>query len=387
LGDERLIHPEPVPAGPALQANLTLDSLWFCYALRFSLAAGIGLSLSRSLGLDKGYWVLITIAAVVKPQLSLSTTATIHRVGGTLLGAILAILVIISLSSGWGLVAALFVLTVIAASLIQVNYGIAVVFITPIVLVLLNVAQPGHWQLADTRVVNSLLGAGIGLLVTTAILPRPEGGLIMARTRIALKSSAHYLRAIGHQSRSQRLLARRAARAAADDLVALVDRAAAEPLGASESFLDAATRAAAAIADLWVHEAALALSVPAEMMTPTLRRRIDEVTACIEHLEWALARSGPPVLSHPGCSYRDGAPLAGETSLSEFSVKAVRSLEIASAQLATAAAHLMAQPPGLPRRLVHLRRRLPGRADSVCSSSRRRAGTPLRGGGASAVAP
>jgi uncharacterized membrane protein YccC len=206
VGDESLIHQKPVPAGAAPEANLTVASLWFCYALRFSLAAGIGLSLSRSLGLEKGYWVLITIAAVAKPQLSLSTTATIHRVGGTLLGAVLGILVIISLSSRWGLVAALFVLTVIGTSLIQVNYGIAVVFITPLVLVLLNVAQPGHWQLAGTRVVDSLLGAGIGLLATTAILPRSEGGLVGARIRIALHSSARYLRAIGHRSSSQRLL-------------------------------------------------------------------------------------------------------------------------------------------------------------------------------------
>jgi uncharacterized membrane protein YccC len=162
-------RPQAAGALAALQANLSPSSFWFRYALRFSVAVGVGLAVGRTLGLDKGYWVLITIAVVVKPQLSLSTTSSIHRVAGTLLGALLGILLIIALPNAWGLNAALFVLAVIGISLARVNYGLAVVFLTPMVLVLLNVVHPGDWRLADIRVVNTLLGASIGLLATTAI--------------------------------------------------------------------------------------------------------------------------------------------------------------------------------------------------------------------------
>jgi len=196
-------RPQAAGALAALQANLNLSSFWFRYALRFSLAVGVGLAVGRSLGLDKGYWVLITIAVVVKPQLSLSTTSTIHRVAGTLLGALLGILLIIALPSAWGLIAALFVVAVIGISLARVNYGLAVVFITPMVLVLLNVADPGNWHVADIRVVNTLLGAAIGLLATTAILPGSERGLIIERSLAALTSSAGYLHAIAHRDPPQ----------------------------------------------------------------------------------------------------------------------------------------------------------------------------------------
>ena len=330
-------RPQAGGALAALRANLRPSSFWFRYALRFSVAAGAGLAVGRSLGLDKGYWVLITIAVVVKPQLSLSITSTLHRVGGTLLGALLGIVLVIALPNAWGLIAALFVLAVIGISLIRVNYGLAVVFITPLVLVLLNVAAPGHWQVADIRVVNTLLGAAIGLLATTAILPGSERSLVIGHSRVALTRSAGYLRAIGHRSGPERLAARRSARAAADDLLAVVDRAAAEPMPPGRPYLEAANRTAAAIAGLWVEETTLALSVPAELMTPGLRRQIDAAAAHVEHMTRVLAGSDPP---EPGDADRSLAGTAGRTTsdpLPGALAEAIESVEAACAHLAKTA--------------------------------------------------
>src|SRR5215468_5254480 len=287
-------RPQAAGALAALRANLSLSSFWFRYALRFSVAVGLGLAVGRYLGLDKGYWVLITIAVVVKPQLSLSTTSTIHRVAGTLLGALLGILLIIALPSAWGLIAALFVVAVIGISLARVNYGLAVVFITPMVLVLLNVADPGDWQVADIRVVNTLLGATIGLLATSAILPGSERGLVFELSRAALTSSAGYLHAIAHGGPPERLAARRSALASTDNLLAVVDRAMAEPTTLGGSYLETASRTAAAIAELWAQEAELALSVPAELMTSAMRHEIDTAAARLERMTWILAGSDVP---------------------------------------------------------------------------------------------
>jgi len=332
---------DPPPARPqaagalaALQANLNPSSFWFRYALRFSVAVGIGLAVGRSLGLDKGYWVLITIAVVVKPQLSLSTASTIHRVAGTLLGALLGILLVIALPSAWGLIAALFVLAVIGISLARVNYGLTVVFITPLVLVLLNVAHPGNWQLADIRVVNTLLGAAIGLLATTAILPGSERGLIIERSRVALIRSAGYLRAIGHRDPPERLAARRSARAATDDLLAVVDRTMAEPTTLAGSYLDAASQAAAAIADLWAQEAALALSVPAEQMTPDMSRQIDAAADRVEHITSVLTGPDVPKMGKADCSPGDAAGFTSANPLPGSLITVIESVETACANLA-----------------------------------------------------
>jgi uncharacterized membrane protein YccC len=328
--DEPPARPPAAGRLAALRANLTTSSFWFRYALRFCAAAGVGLAVARSLGLDKGYWVLITIAVVVKPQLSLSITSTIHRVVGTLLGALLGILLVIAVPSAWGLIAVLFVLAVIGISLTRFNYGLAVVFITPLVLVLLNVADPGHWQVADIRVVNTLLGAVIGVLATIAILPGSERSLVIERTRVALTRSAGYLRAIGHRSGPERIAAKRSARAATDDLLAVADRAAAEPTALNRPYLAAASRNAAALADLWVQEAGLALSVPPELMTPGLRRQIDAAAIRVEQMTRVLAGSDLP---EPG-SVADTAGLTTSDPLPGALTEAIEAVETACAQLA-----------------------------------------------------
>ncbi len=117
--------------------------------------------------------------------------STIHRIGGTVLGALLGVVLVITVTGVWGLVFTLFVLAVVAISLIRVNYGLAVVFITPLVLVLLNIPHPGQWEIADPRVLNALLGAAIGLLATTAILPGSERALLVDRSQIALERTRH----------------------------------------------------------------------------------------------------------------------------------------------------------------------------------------------------
>jgi uncharacterized membrane protein YccC len=262
-------------AWAALRANLTLSSFWLRYAARFALAAAAGLGIALGGGLQRGYWVLITIAVVVKPQLSLSTTSTIHRVAGTVLGALLGVGLVLTVTEQWGLVVTLFVLAVVAVSLVRVNYGLAVVFITPLVLVLLNVAHPGQWEIADTRVIDTLLGAAIGLVATTVILPGSERGAVAERSQVALDRIAVFLRAIAHDGASGRLEARRAARRGTDDLVAVIGRATGEPIPLAGRDLDASTRVAAAAQVMWERAAELELAVPSDRMTPELRRWLD----------------------------------------------------------------------------------------------------------------
>jgi uncharacterized membrane protein YccC len=254
-----------------LRANFKPSSFWFRYAVRFAAAAATGLAIGYALGLARGYWVLITIAAVVKPQLSIATTSTIQRVAGTVLGALLGAALVIALPDAWALIGGLFVLAVLAIALLRVNYGLGVVFLTPLVLVLLNVSKPGQWHVADVRVLNTLLGAAIGLIATTAILPGSERRLVVERSQAALTRSAAYLGAIAHDSVEGRRAARRAARVAIDDLHAVIDRTLAEPLPVNSRHLSAAARMGEATARLWEASTQLAFVASAGYATTDLR--------------------------------------------------------------------------------------------------------------------
>ncbi len=137
--------------------------------------------------------------------------------------------------------------------------------------------------------INTLLGAAIGLLATTAILPGSERGLVIDRSRIALERNAAFLHAIGHDPARQRLAARRAARAANDDLVAVIDRAIGEPIPLNGASLNAATRMAAAAQELWEQETELELTVSPERVTTGLRQLTDAAAAHLDHTVSVLA--------------------------------------------------------------------------------------------------
>ncbi len=269
-------------AGTALRANFTPSSFWFRYAVRFAVAISVAFAISQAFELTKGYWVLLTVAIVVKPQLSLSTTSTVQRVGGTIIGALLAVLIVISCTDRWVLIAVLFVLSLLAISLVEVSYGLSVIFITPLVLLMLNVSRPGQWELADVRVLNTLIGAGIGLLATTAILRGSERGLVRQRGADALHAAADYLLAIGHDPTQTRLLKRFAARTRLDDLLTVVDHAIAEPLALESRYLNASTQLGELVRRLWDASVVLASAHPDDRVTPRLRAGTEEQAERIE---------------------------------------------------------------------------------------------------------
>jgi uncharacterized membrane protein YccC len=49
------------------------------------------------------------------------------------------------------------------------NFGLGVIFLTPFVLVLVNIPSPGHPLLAESRIIDTLIAAGLAL-VTMSVL-------------------------------------------------------------------------------------------------------------------------------------------------------------------------------------------------------------------------
>jgi uncharacterized membrane protein YccC len=64
----------------------------------------------------------------------------------------------------WLLSSILFVFASTFFAVRNVNYALATLFLTPFVLVLLNILIPGQTLLAQVRIVDTLIGAGLSLL-------------------------------------------------------------------------------------------------------------------------------------------------------------------------------------------------------------------------------
>jgi uncharacterized membrane protein YccC len=146
-----------------LRANMTLDSMVARHALRYGTTTAVGLIIAMAADLTKGYWITLTIAVVLRPFVAATLSRAVLRVAGTVLGAALTAVVVVGVTNTAELIALLFVLAVLAFSLMPLNYALGVVFLTPLVITLISLTSAGGWVLAEHRIVNTLIGGALAL--------------------------------------------------------------------------------------------------------------------------------------------------------------------------------------------------------------------------------
>ena len=101
------------------------------------------LALVMSVHLAKGYWVLITIAVVLGPYAAMTLQRAVLRTGGTMLGAVVGAGILLGVDNSAGLIVIMFILAMLTFSLMSLNYGLGVVFLTPMAIVLM---ASGRWS-------------------------------------------------------------------------------------------------------------------------------------------------------------------------------------------------------------------------------------------------
>ncbi|MFH8840443.1 FUSC family protein [Streptomyces sp. NPDC017868] len=170
--------PAPVPADPTTlrAAGLRAAALvtgpahgraavLLVPALRMVLGTGLAGGTALLLGLGHGYWAAISAAAVLH-SVNVRTAAqrAVQRTLGTVAGLLLALGVL-----GLGPVPVTLVLVIVLFEflleyVVARNYGLGVVFLTPLALLLTDLAAPAPaGALVQDRALSSALGVGIGL--------------------------------------------------------------------------------------------------------------------------------------------------------------------------------------------------------------------------------
>ncbi len=204
------------------------------HALRVATVATIAVGISMGSGLSKGYWVPLTVLIILRPYLGVTLERTAWRVGGTVLGGLVAVALLAGLRNPAAMVAAILVITVVALSLIPLNYGAAVVLITPLVVLLLDLDHPGDWKVAVARVINTIVGGALALAGSYLLWPtsdRVQAPLRIADALDADRAFSGTLIAMyeGAGTRSDLVEAHRRAALAADNATAAFQRLLDEP--------------------------------------------------------------------------------------------------------------------------------------------------------------
>jgi uncharacterized membrane protein YccC len=170
-----------------VRGALTLEDPTFRRALRLAAAAGLAGLVAGLLDLTRTYWSVFAVVAVLNAPPALGTRRALMRIGGTVLGLLLAIGLLQLLDHHSTLVFILALLLLLPGLLLMpINYGAAMMFITSMVALLFS-AGGEETDFLKFRVLDNAVGVAIVAAV----------GVLMWRA-----SSADWWRVAGLTARS-----------------------------------------------------------------------------------------------------------------------------------------------------------------------------------------
>ena len=141
------------------------------FTIRLMVCIGVAAVVSDVLPLQRSYWVVLTVAIVLKPDYGSVFARALQRGIGTIVGAVLGAAILAVVPYGPLL---LIPMAVLAAGLPfgrSRNFGLVATFLTPLVVLLIDLLAPGGWRLALDRLIDTMLGCAIVLLIGYAPWP------------------------------------------------------------------------------------------------------------------------------------------------------------------------------------------------------------------------
>jgi hypothetical protein len=147
-------------------ANMTLDSPDFRHAARTAFAAAIATLLGRYVHPTHGFWLILTVLVVLKPDYEFTRRRTLERMLGSVVGGLATMALLPHIHDVVLLDLLLGALGVLAFSHLRGNYGLYVLFLTPFVVLLAGIAVPGDTGLAAARIEQTLIGGTLGFAVS-----------------------------------------------------------------------------------------------------------------------------------------------------------------------------------------------------------------------------
>ncbi|NOT74108.1 MAG: hypothetical protein HOP08_04205 [Cyclobacteriaceae bacterium] len=155
-----------------VRENLTIKSNTFRHALRLSFGLLLGYVISVSLSLTQVYWVLLTIVTILKPVYSVSRQRNFQRLGGTLLGALLAAVAIYFVTDRAALLVMMIFSMIMSYSFLRINYFGFVLFLTIYIIITFHFLNPSEFTtLIEKRLIDTLIGSVIAAFCARFILP------------------------------------------------------------------------------------------------------------------------------------------------------------------------------------------------------------------------
>jgi uncharacterized membrane protein YccC len=224
--------------GATLRANLNWRSSAFRHAVRLAVCVSLGSAFDRALDPQRGYWIPMTVAIVLKPDFTATFTRGVLRLAGTLIGLVVASGLFRLLSPSLGVATLLIaIFTFLMRGIGQANYGILATALAALIVVMLAITGVAPKTVIALRGLDTLVG-GVIALVAYAAWPTFERTQIRDAVARLLDSYRAYFQVIRDAYLQPEVSfsdaldeARVAARLARSNLEAALARLSAEPGG------------------------------------------------------------------------------------------------------------------------------------------------------------
>jgi uncharacterized membrane protein YccC len=235
-GDDRKRR-EPTPWYRRLRTwagSLASGPLTWIAALRLTLCVAIAEVVGLLVPFERSYWITLTVGIVLKPDFGSVFGRAVLRGIGTVVGVGVGAIVLGVGGHGWLLVALIAIFAGgVAVGKVR-NYGILSAFVTPLIILQMDLANTGSWDVVVARLVDTVLGCVIVLVFGYLLWPgsrRPQvgGRLADGLDAVAKYVSSALVEASSGDARLARSRARRGAYRALADLRTAFQQVVVEP--------------------------------------------------------------------------------------------------------------------------------------------------------------
>ncbi len=181
-----------------LTENFSFNSPIFKHSLRLAVVVLVGFAIGKIFSMQNPYWILLTIIIIMRPSFGLTKSRSIHRVVGTLIGAVIAVVIILITQNiiVYGIVAAISL--PLAYSLVQLNFRNAAVFVTINVIFVYAIFEPNILSVIQYRIVDTLIGASLAFISNYVLWPTWQYHNISENFSKAISSNQHFLKQVAN---------------------------------------------------------------------------------------------------------------------------------------------------------------------------------------------
>jgi uncharacterized membrane protein YccC len=141
------------------------------FTIRLTLCTGVAAVISEVLPLTRSYWVVLTVGIIMKPDYGSVFARAVQRGAGTVVGAVLGAAILAVVPYGPWLLVPFGVLAALMPYAKVRNFGLVATFLTPLVVLIIDIFQVAGWRLAEERLVDTLVASGVVLLIGYAPWP------------------------------------------------------------------------------------------------------------------------------------------------------------------------------------------------------------------------